>query len=167
MAEFTAPLFLGDDFLLQCLNGTATMGDRAQDQAPPESVHRVQTALQRLGYDLGVAGVDDRWGPATYQAVLAFKTALDIRAPDGTLDGYVGPKTMTALENIFGVAAFDAVAASVVDIGARTAGQSDYGDGIYTVPYEQGLVVASPQTFRWPIPAPLSDVWADAGGPWG
>ncbi|OBA67178.1 hypothetical protein A5633_26700 [Mycolicibacterium elephantis] len=167
MAEFTAPLFLGDDFLLECLNGTASMGDRAQDQAPPESVQRVQTALQRLGYDIGAAGADGVWGAATYQAVLAFKTALDIRTPDGTLDGYVGPRTMAALEAIFGVDAFDATASSLIDLGARVAGQNDYGDGIYTVQYERGVVVASPETMRWPIPTPLSNLWEEAGGPWG
>lgn len=103
MDDFSAPLFLGDDSLLRCLNGEATMGDRETDAAPTDSMRRVQTALQRLGYALGAAGPDGLWGHGTYQAVLAFKTALDIRAPEGHLDGYVGRRKVAALEGIYTV----------------------------------------------------------------
>lgn len=171
MAEFTAVLFLGDPFLNQCLNGQAVMGDRPAsndrpaDQAPHDSVVRVQTALDRLGYDLGIAGVDGLWGQSTYDAALTFKTALDIRTPDGILDGYVGERTMTALEGIFGVAAFDLAATAVLDLGARTEGASEWSGDVYTVPYERGLVVASPTMVTWPIPSPLSNAWMEQGGP--
>ena len=165
MAEFTAFLFLGDAFLDKCLNGQAVMGDRPTDQAPHDSVVRVQTALSRLGYDLGIAGVDGLWGRSTYDAALAFKTALDIRTPGGLLDGYVGQGTMTALEAIFGVAAFDLAAVAVLDLGARTEGASEWVGDVYTVPYERGLVVASPTMVTWPVPAPLSEAWMDQGGP--
>jgi hypothetical protein len=167
MSDFTAPLFVGDPFLTQCLNGQAVMGDRPTDQAPHDSVVRVQTALQTLGFDLGPAGVDGQWGQATYDAALAFKTALDIRTPQGVLDGYVGERTMTALEAIFGMAPFDAASVAVIDLGARVGDQIDRGSGVVTVEYENGIVASVDVFAAWPIPTPLSDAWLAAGGPSG
>src|SRR5262249_1128093 len=156
MADFTAPLFVGDQFLWDCLNGQATMGDRPNrtpaESAPKESVTRVQTALQLIGFDLGQHGVDGLWGQDTYDAVVAFKTMLDIRTPNGVLDGYVGTRTMTALEEIFGMAAFDEAAAGIVDLGNRVGGQVDLGAGVVSVDYDNGVVVSANRLAAWPIP---------------
>jgi phosphatidylserine/phosphatidylglycerophosphate/cardiolipin synthase-like enzyme len=137
------------------------MGDRPTDERPVDSVTRYQTALTLLGYAIDVDGV---WGSETYGASLSLKTGLGILAPDGTLDGYVGTRTMTAMEAIFGYARFDEAAADV-DLGARLGDQAILGNGIVTVPYEQGLVVSLDWATAWPVPAPLANHWFALGGP--
>ena len=56
-------------------------------------VKECQTALQKLGYDLGICGVDGDFGQATEKAVKAFQKDHGL-----TQDGVVGPKTWEALQ---------------------------------------------------------------------
>jgi phosphatidylserine/phosphatidylglycerophosphate/cardiolipin synthase-like enzyme len=164
---FTAPLFANDTFLTSCLNAEATLGDRPSDLAPADSVRRYQSALIQLGLDIGPAGINGVWGADLYAASLAFKTALNLRSQDGGLDGYCGPRTLAAMEDIFGYARFDEAAAAVdpLDFGARTGEQTDLGNGVIIVPYEQGLVACFDWVTTRAVPAPLSDKWLSLGGP--
>lgn len=62
-------------------------------------VKECQTMLNKLGYDLGICGIDGDFGTATEKAVKEFQTAHD--GPDGralAIDGVVGPATWWALE---------------------------------------------------------------------
>ena len=56
-------------------------------------VKECQGMLQKLGYDLGICGVDGDFGQATEKAVKAFQKDHGL-----TQDGVVGQKTWTALE---------------------------------------------------------------------
>ena len=56
-------------------------------------VKECQTMLQKLGYDLGICGVDGDFGQATEKAVKAFQKAHNL-----TQDGVVGKNTWAALE---------------------------------------------------------------------
>ena len=56
-------------------------------------VKECQTMLQKLGYDLGICGIDGDFGQATEKAVKAFQKAAGLAQ-----DGVVGQKTWTALE---------------------------------------------------------------------
>ena len=57
-------------------------------------VTSLQTALMNRGYDLGKWGADGKFGDATEKAVKAFQADMGL-----TVDGIVGPKTWTALED--------------------------------------------------------------------
>lgn len=57
-----------------------------------ESVKTCQTILQKLGYDLGICGVDGDFGQATEKAVKAFQKDHGLK-----VDGVVGEKTWGAL----------------------------------------------------------------------
>ncbi|MCM3921979.1 phospholipase D-like domain-containing protein [Frankia sp. AiPs1] len=162
--SFTAPLFTGDAVLTSVLNAEATLGDRPGDVAPADSVRHYQSALAQLGFDLGPSGADGVWGPATYAASLAFKTALDIRTEAGVVDGYPGPRTLAALEGVFGYGRFDETAAAA-GLGARTGEQGAQGDDVVIVPYTNGVVVCLRWASTCAIPEPLSDAWLAAGGP--
>jgi hypothetical protein len=63
---------------------------------PPEyrldSTLEVQKALLTLGFDLGPAGADGKFGPKTRQAVITFQGQHQL-----TPDGIVGPSTRSAL----------------------------------------------------------------------
>ena len=56
------------------------------------AVKKVQTALQRKGYDVGPTGVDGKYGPRTEAAVRKFQTDNNLQ-----VDGIVGPDTRNAL----------------------------------------------------------------------
>ena len=56
-------------------------------------VKECQTMLNKLGYDLGICGIDGDFGQATEKAVKAFQKDHGL-----TQDGVVGQKTWTALE---------------------------------------------------------------------
>lgn len=56
-------------------------------------VKECQTMLQKLGYDLGICGVDGDFGQATEKAVKQFQRDHGL-----TVDGVVGQKTWAALE---------------------------------------------------------------------
>lgn len=72
-------------------HSTIRRGSKGQD------VIDCQTMLYRLGYGLGVQGIDGDFGKNTEQAVKNFQS--DHRASDGTVvDGVVGPMTWAALE---------------------------------------------------------------------
>ena len=58
-----------------------------------EAVKKCQTLLQKLGYDLGVCGVDSDFGIATDKAVRQFQKDHGLK-----VDGIVGQKTWEALE---------------------------------------------------------------------
>jgi Putative peptidoglycan binding domain len=65
------------------------------------AVRKVQQALIDLGYSLPRYGDDGKYGQETYQAVLAYKRQFNIRNTSGSLDGIVGPKTVTHLDSRF------------------------------------------------------------------
>lgn len=65
------------------------------------AVRKVQQALIDLGYSLPRYGDDGQYGQETYQAVLAYKRQFNIRNTSGSLDGIVGPKTVTHLDSRF------------------------------------------------------------------
>ena len=67
-------------------------------------VKECQTMLQKLGYNLGVCGVDSDFGQATEKAVKQFQKDHGL-----TQDGVVGPKTWDALQK-----AVDSQTATVV-----------------------------------------------------
>lgn len=58
-------------------------------------VHNLQTRLQALGFSVGKAGKDGKFGPETAKAVLAFQKAHGLKE-----DGKVGPKTTAALRQL-------------------------------------------------------------------
>ena len=58
-----------------------------------EAVKTCQQILKKLGYDLGICGVDSDFGIATEKAVKAFQKDHGL-----TADGIVGEKTWAALE---------------------------------------------------------------------
>lgn len=57
-----------------------------------ESVKAMQIMLKSYGYDLGQAGIDGEFGPATENAVEAFQEDNDLE-----VDGKCGPKTWATL----------------------------------------------------------------------
>jgi hypothetical protein len=59
---------------------------------PSAQVRQLQRALQRRGYDLGVPGVDGRFGPLTAVAVRRLQAVRGL-----AVDGLVGERTRTAL----------------------------------------------------------------------
>ena len=62
-------------------------------------VKDLQTMLSKLGYDLGICGIDGDFGIATQNAVKDFqRTHKDENGKPLTVDGVVGAKTWTALE---------------------------------------------------------------------
>lgn len=60
------------------------------------SIRDVQSALMRLGYDVGPAGADNILGPRTTAAVRKFQQ--DVFPAAGPVDGKPGPLTRNALE---------------------------------------------------------------------
>ena len=58
-----------------------------------EDVKQVQTMLDRLGYSLGICGIDGDYGTATEKAVKEFQQDHGL-----TQDGICGPKTYAALD---------------------------------------------------------------------
>lgn len=58
-----------------------------------DGVRWMQWTLHRLGYDLGGAGIDGSYGPATEQAVKTYQLAVGLE-----VDGVCGPKTQAALK---------------------------------------------------------------------
>ena len=62
------------------------------DPTQTERVKKVQTLLQRLGYDVGDTGIDGKYGPRTERAVRRFQQDNGLR-----VDGIVGPETVKAL----------------------------------------------------------------------
>ena len=63
-------------------------------------VKELQTMLSKLGYDLGICGIDGDFGVATQNAVKDFqRTHKDADGKPLVVDGVVGAKTWKALEN--------------------------------------------------------------------
>ena len=60
-------------------------------------VKELQTDLTKLGYSLGICGIDGDFGPATEKAVKEFQRDHGL-----TQDGVCGPKTWAALEEAVG-----------------------------------------------------------------
>lgn len=58
-----------------------------------EAIRRYQEKLQKLGYDLGVWGVDGDFGADTFSAVVRFQKDHGLEA-----DGEIGPLTIAALD---------------------------------------------------------------------
>lgn len=55
-------------------------------------VKKIQTLLQRLGYDVGTTGIDGKYGPRTEKAVRRFQQDNSLK-----VDGIVGSETVKAL----------------------------------------------------------------------
>lgn len=62
--------------------------------AQSNDVEKIQTALQRIGYDVGSTGIDGKYGPRTEKAVRRFQADNGLR-----VDGIVGPETRAALRS--------------------------------------------------------------------
>lgn len=62
------------------------------DPTQTERVKKVQTLLQRLGYDVGDTGIDGKYGPRTERAVRRFQQDNGLQ-----IDGIVGLETAKAL----------------------------------------------------------------------
>jgi peptidoglycan hydrolase-like protein with peptidoglycan-binding domain len=62
------------------------------DPTQSERVKKVQTLLQRLGYDVGDTGIDGKYGPRTERAVRRFQQDNGLQ-----VDGIVGIETAKAL----------------------------------------------------------------------
>lgn len=60
-----------------------------------DTVAEIQAALIKLGYDLGPAGADGKYGQKTKMAVMNFQGVHGLQ-----VDGVVGPKTRSALYNL-------------------------------------------------------------------
>ncbi len=85
------PRFSGDPVLEECLTGGHRM------MAPEEGlpVKRVQAALVELGFPVGPHGTDGSFGPATGDAVSAYKRSHRLSPADAV----VGPGTAKALDD--------------------------------------------------------------------
>jgi len=101
-------LRFADDPQLQAVAGGHLRLGRVSDSPYPapilsegRAVRKVQQSLIDLGYPLPRYGDDSRYGQETYQAVLAYKRQFNIRSQNGSLDGIVGPKTITHLDSHF------------------------------------------------------------------
>ncbi|GGP44948.1 peptidoglycan-binding domain-containing protein [Streptomyces abikoensis] len=88
--------FAGVDRLERCLAGE--FAARLTQGTTGDFVALVQQALMDLGESLPAFGADGVYGQETGAAVLSYKTAHDLRSPDGSIDGVVGPLTMAALD---------------------------------------------------------------------
>ncbi|MEU8580238.1 peptidoglycan-binding domain-containing protein [Streptomyces abikoensis] len=88
--------FAGVDRLERCLAGE--FAARLDQGTTGDFVALVQQALMDLGQSLPAFGADGVYGEETVAAVLSYKTAHDLRNPDGSIDGVVGPLTMAALD---------------------------------------------------------------------
>ena len=73
--------------------GQSTVNKTIRKGNMGELVKLCQTMLQKLGYDLGICGVDGDFGTATEKAVRAFQKAHNL-----AVDGVVGKNTWTALQ---------------------------------------------------------------------
>lgn len=99
--------FMDEPELHMVVEGRLRLG-RVNDSPYPapirsqgRAVRKVQQALIDLGYSLERYGDDGQYGQETYQAVLAYKRQFNIRNTSGSLDGIVGPKTVTHLDSRF------------------------------------------------------------------
>ena len=104
VGPFASDRFRYDRDLIRVAGGTLRLGRPSDPNWPAPilskgaAVARVQQALVDLGHALPRGGVDARFGPETYGAVLAYKTRHNIRTPTGVLDGIVGPRTISHLD---------------------------------------------------------------------
>lgn len=92
----TSPRFAGNDRLERCAAGD--FDARLTLNTVGDFVALVQQALMDLGESLPQFGADGGYGQETMAAVLDYKTRHDLRSPDGSIDGIVGPLTMTKLD---------------------------------------------------------------------
>lgn len=93
-ATLMASRFVGDAVLEACFRDKRRLGQGASGPA----VEKVQGALIDLGYDLGSARPDGRYGARTAQAVRAFKKKESLGFEQF---GDVGPGTMRRLDEFF------------------------------------------------------------------
>lgn len=98
--QLRSPRFAGDPILEACFEDRARLAVGAQGA----SVGKVQQALLDLGFSIGAAGVDERYGPAVSEAVKQFKAREKLGFE--TM-GDVGPGTMHRLDELFADAAPD------------------------------------------------------------
>lgn len=92
--DLTSELFAGDLKLEACFDNEARLGEGARGP----SVTKVQQALLEQGFDLGPAGADGIYGPATAAAVRKFKADEHLGSEQF---GDVGPGTMKRLNELF------------------------------------------------------------------
>jgi len=94
VAHLSSPRFKGDQVLEACFDDRARLGIGSTGPA----VQKLQQALLELGLTLGAAGADGRYGPATAEAVKAFKRQEQLGFEQF---GDVGPGTMHRLDRMF------------------------------------------------------------------
>lgn len=65
-----------------------------------EAVKEIQQVLNRMGYGLGSAGVDGKFGPKTEAAVRQFQSDMNQQFPEANVlvDGRVGHQTLFFLK---------------------------------------------------------------------
>jgi hypothetical protein len=97
--SFTAPRFIGNTTLTDCLNGVRTMppNDGVDPESDPIAVRIVQRALVDLGYLVSELEIDGLYQAQTTKAVARFKADRGISPSNGV----VGPKTSKALDDEF------------------------------------------------------------------
>jgi peptidoglycan hydrolase-like protein with peptidoglycan-binding domain len=157
MPTLRAPRFYGDDVLASCLSGHRIFQGSGD---PPDSVKRIQQALNDLGDTLAVDGI---FGPATGAAVTAYKTTKGL-VPN---DPVVGPGTMGALDDDFAhefIDASAAVASTPFDLGPRTGTRVDLEDGFAVCPFQNGVSMEVGHGVAFPVPAVVFAAWTTAGG---
>jgi hypothetical protein len=131
--ELTSPRFEGDQILAACFHNEGRLGEGATGAA----VEKIQSALLDLGYDLGQAGADGQFGPATAAAVRAFKRREQLGFEQY---GDIGPRTMHRLDQIFATESGPNQPVTSRAIGE----QGPVGDSFVVVPLAPAAAVQIP-----------------------
>ena len=97
--KYKGTLYTGDDITTtETVGGVDFFGDSLSKGARNDAVKKLQQYLKDAGYDLGNAGIDGIFGPATEAALKEFQESVGIVA-----DGVYGEDTHNALMKALGL----------------------------------------------------------------